>query len=60
MHYKLELIVGRDGQPLQASVVVYHDQETVAIATQSVEPFIAWTEVMQELLDGLPVQLRLL
>lgn len=58
--FRLELIVNDRGMPLQATVVVYEDDETTSISTKEVEPFISWAEVMNELLDSLPVQLRLL
>lgn len=58
--FKLELIVNDRGMPLQATVVVYDDDEPASISTKEVEPFISWAEVMNELLDSLPVQLRLL
>lgn len=58
--FKLELIANDRGMPLQTTVVVYEDDEVVSIATQEVEPFISWHEVMNSLIDSLPVQLRLL
>lgn len=58
--WKIELVVGNHGEPVQATVVRLVDGETVAIVTQAVEPFVSWTEVMDEILDNLPVQLRML
>jgi hypothetical protein len=42
------------------AVTVYQDDEPVRITTQAVEPFVSWVEVMNGLLDSLPVQLRML
>ena len=59
-HWKLELMVDEHGAPRQATVVTYQDQEQVGVTTKSIEPFVSWAEIMNELLDSLPVQLRLL
>lgn len=60
IHYKIELLVSGEGFPLQATVVAYKDGEQERVTTHAVEPFVSWKEVMQDLLDGLPIQLRLL
>lgn len=56
----LEVVVSEHGEPVQATVATYVDGECVGLVTHATEPFISWVETMQSLMDGLPVQQRLL
>lgn len=58
--YKLELLVNDLGAPQTATITVYEDDDPVKVSTHAVEPFVSWVEVMNDLIDGLPIQLRLL
>lgn len=59
-HWKVEVLTDEMGAPRQTTVIVYERGEQVKVTTKSVEPFESWREVMQELIDSLPIQLRLL
>jgi hypothetical protein len=58
--YRIGITVSSEGLPSQATVTVYEDYEIARVSTRSLEPFMSWVEVVNEMIDTLPVQLKLL
>ncbi len=58
--YRLKVDVSSEGLPMQATVTVYEDHEIARVTTRSIEPFMSWVEVVNEMIDSLPVQLKLM
>jgi hypothetical protein len=58
--YHVCVNVSREGVPVQATVTVYEDHEKTRVTTRAIEPFYSWQEVVNEMIDTLPIQLRLM